>query len=48
MSMGRVTCSELSDSKDLTHAFNNLWSDNADEMSLLYSSSHSLKTDYTR
>lgn len=43
-----MTRSELSDSKDLTQAFNNLWGDNADEMSMLYSSSHSLKTDYTR
>ncbi|KAK8825556.1 hypothetical protein WA577_000729 [Blastocystis sp. JDR] len=28
--------------------FNGLWSDNADQMSLLYSSSRSLKTDFTR
>lgn len=35
-------------SRDLTQAFNNLWADNADEMSLLYASSRSLKTDFTR
>ena len=35
-------------SSDLTQVLNNVWSDNADEMSLLYSSSRSLKTDYTR
>ena len=33
---------------DFVSIFNNMWSDNADQMSLFYSSSYSLKTDYTR
>ena len=40
--------SPVEPSSDLTKVLNNVWSDNADEMSLLYSSSRSLKTDYTR
>lgn len=40
--------SHVEPSSDLTQVLNNVWSDNADEMSLLYSSSRSLKTDYTR
>ncbi|KAK8802946.1 hypothetical protein WA588_002106 [Blastocystis sp. NMH] len=42
------TPSAFDASRDLTQAFNNLWADNADEMSLLYASSRSLKTDFTR
>ena len=30
------------------HKFNNLWADNADAVSLLYSGTHALKTDFTR
>lgn len=40
--------SDGSTKHDFFYVFNNLWSDNADQMSLFYSSSRSLKTDYTR
>ena len=43
-----MTCSNQSSTHDIQYVFNNLWSDNADELSLFYSSSPSLKTDYTR
>ena len=41
-------CRNLSNPHDIQHVFNNLWSDNADELSRFYSGSPSLKTDYTR
>ena len=40
-----ITSSQMN---DFVSIFNNMWSDNADQMSLFYSSSNSLKTDYTR
>lgn len=33
---------------EIFSVFNGVWSDNADQMSILYSSSRSLKTDFTR
>ena len=41
-------CFNRPDQYEIVPVFNNLWSDNADELSLLYSGSRSLKTDYTR
>lgn len=43
-----VHCSDDPLKKDVFHVFNALWSDNADHLSLFYSASPSLKTDYTR
>lgn len=43
-----VTNSDGSVKHEIFSVFNNLWGDNADQMSLFYSSSRSLKTDYTR
>ena len=45
---GHFTHSNRPDQYEIVPVFNNLWSDNADELSLLYSGSRSLKTDYTR
>ena len=45
----RAGCSVLtSPFPDYEHKFNNLWADNADALSLLYSGTGALKTDFTR
>jgi phosphatidylinositol 4-phosphatase len=45
----RAGCSVLtSPFPDFEHRFNNIWADNADALSLLYSGTGALKTDFTR